>query len=172
MNEFRARYDAMYELVGAHITIAFPDQIELDFEEARVRLTDIASQTKPFTVILDRWVGINDLLYFNPKPTRFLIERYPNAVNALFLVASAGANEMVELRYAFDAVIPQPSLLLDYPPFMCFGQTLSDEEYVKASTALADFKPDFRFQISEFQFLREGADGVWNTEAGFSLGCL
>ena len=170
VNVVRARYDAHVELVGPHITIAFPDRLVVPVEEAKARIAIIASNTEPFTVSLDRWVSANDLLSSHAEQTRFLIDRYPNAVNVIVLPAGSGAAEMVGLRRALSRIIPQPALLVEYPPYMCVGQSLSDVEFEAALAELADFRPAYRFDVTGIELFAEQADGSWTQEAAFPLG--
>ena len=170
VNEVRARYDAHYRLIGPHITVAFPDERQASMDETRDLVASVASKTQPFTVKLTRWMSIDELLASYGEETRFLIERYPNAVNAIFLMASEGSPEMVRLRRDLSRAIEQPALLVEYPPYMCIGQSLSDAAHERAMQELATYEPDYGFPAKSIDLLEEQPDGSWSVVATVPLG--
>lgn len=170
VDRLRARYDAHYELVGPHITIAFPDHYRSSLDEIEALVAKSAHEVQPFTATLNKWVSATMMLQSHGEQTRLLIERYPNAVNFFFLLVGIGKTEMLTLRRSLSQAIAQPQWILDYPPYMTIGQSLSDEEYASAKAMLADYSPDFSFQVTSIDLLVEQEDGSWPTVATFALG--
>lgn len=170
INMIRQRYDAHYQYVGPHITIAFPDKVDASVEAIKAGIAEAAAAVQPFTAVFDRWVSATELLQSHPDSTRFLIDRYPNAVNLIVLLASQGAEQMLTLRRAFDKIIPQPPLLLEYPIYMTLGQTLTDEQAAQARAELADYEPNYHIPVTSFDLLAEQPDGTWPLLERFQVG--
>jgi 2'-5' RNA ligase len=170
VNELRARYDAHYRLIGPHITIAFPGEVEISQAEVQARVAQAASKIPPFSATFNQWLGITSLAETYPEETRQFIQRYTNAVNAILLLADDGAAEMLELRGLLHQAIPQPGFLLSYPPFMTLGQTLSDVDYVQALAELSDYQPAYQFEVTGLDLLLENTDGTWTVLGTYPLG--
>ena len=170
IDDLRRRYDAHYQLIGPHITISFPDEQRTSWDEIKDLVAQAAARVSPFEVHLARWVSIADMLVSHPDGTRYLIKRYPNAANAIFLLAEAGTKEMLRLRRYLSSAIEQPPLLLPYPPYLTLGQTLSDADYEAARAELVEYCPDYRFTVTSIDLLAEQKDGSWIVEATYSLG--
>lgn len=170
VDKWRERYDAFFKLVGPHMTVAFPDEPRGTLEEVSAKVAAVAASTQPFTLGLNRWASAPELLDEHGEPTRFLIERYPNAKNLIVLLASHGAQEFLKLRAELGAAIPQPELLLNYPPYLTIGQSLSDEELARAREELKTFYPDYHIAVKDINFYVEQSDGSWQVSATYRLG--
>lgn len=170
LNLLRSRYDAMYKLISAHITDAFPSEPQVSVEELKTKVANAAAKTRPFDITLDRWVSVDNMLRTHQEATQFFTNLYPNAVNGIFLLVGQGNKELLDLRRELHLAIPQPLHLLTYPPFLTVGQTLPDEQYKAALAELADYHPNFSFKAKTIDLLVEQPDGVWITEATFPLG--
>ncbi len=166
----RERYDAFFDLVGPHMTVAFPDEAQGALDQITTRVASIAARTSPFAIQLDRWASVSELPETGNASTRFLIERYPNAKNLIVLLASEGAAEFLQLRRALSMAIPQPQRLQDYPPYLTLGQSLTDAKFAEACAELRDWHPLFRFTVNEMNFYVEQPNGAWDMAATFWLG--
>lgn len=169
MNAKRRLYDAHYEVVVPHLTVAFPEHFSGSISAIQEEVAAIAQTTPAFTATFDRWASANDLLAQYRAGTEFLIERYSNAVNLIVLLVGPGADEILGLRRALHRVIPQPPQLMDYPPYGTIGQSLSDEAFAEAITALRDFRPNYSFAVSHLDFYAEQPDGTWPILGSYAL---
>jgi 2'-5' RNA ligase len=161
LNELRARYDAHYHLIGPHITVAFPDTVALPLGDIRAGIREAARVIPPFTAVFDRWVSYSDLMQTHAESTRFLIDRYPNAVNLIVALAGQGAQQMLAMRRIFAKTIPQPDLLVDYPIYTTIGQSLSDEALIRAKSEMATVKLNLAVPVTSYELLAEQPDGTW-----------
>lgn len=170
VNEKRKQYDAHYELIGPHITITFPVEIHFSLEEKKADIQEGLYKIEPFSVHLNRWITIDDMLQTYNEGTRYLLDNYPNAENALFLLVGKGNKEIIKLKQYLSTCINQPPSLIDYPGYLTIGQTMSDTEYQSAQRELINYKPDYRFRVETFDLILEQRDGSWISEQVYSLG--
>lgn len=170
VNERRKKYDAHYKLIGPHITIIFPVEIDFSLHEKKVSLQEGLPKIEPFSVRLIRWVTIDEMLQINHEGTRYLLDNFPNAVNALFLLTDEGNKEIINLKRYLSTCINQPSSLVEYPGYLTIGQTMSEDDYKTAQRELVKYKPDYRFRVETFDLILEQRDGSWKSEQVYSLG--
>jgi hypothetical protein len=110
------------------------------------------------------------MLQVHHEGTKYLLDNYPNAVNALFLLADEGNKEVINLKQFLSTCIKQPPSLVDYPAYLTIGQTMNDREYKTAQGELIKYKPDYRFRVASFELILEQKDGSWKSEQVYSLG--
>jgi 2'-5' RNA ligase len=169
MNELRQHYDAHYRAVVPHLTVAFPEHYAGALDTVRAQVAGLVRGVPAFTVVFDRWASMIELLAQHRVGTEFLIDRYPNAVNLIVLLAGQGAAEILALRRALSPAIPQPPELLDYPPYGTIGQSLSDAEFASARQGLRGFQPRLEFHVRSVDFYAEQPDGSWPVLASLPL---
>lgn len=167
---WRAQYDAFFKLVGPHLTVAFPDECAGDLDTVSSLLQQTAAQTNPFTLALNRWATVRELLQEHRESTQFLLERYPNAANLIVLLATDGAAEFLQLRRDLSQAIPQPALLENYPPYLTLGQSLTDATLERARAELENYQPNIQLAVREIHFYVEQPDGSWPVISTYRLG--
>jgi hypothetical protein len=163
VDRMRQLWDSQHDAVAAHITVVYP-QAPVGSEEA---LLEVASQaargTRPFPVRLDRWADLEGLRRLHPLGTRYLTGAFPDFPNAIVLLLSTGASEVLALRRSLDAAFRQPHEVLDHPPFLTIGQGLDDNQTAAVATALVGYRPDLAAEVRAFDVLREDEDGTFRS---------
>jgi 2'-5' RNA ligase len=163
VNEIRKRYDPHFGLIAPHITIIFPADTEIALEEVVTRLQNAVEGFRPFQVRLDRVSSLNLLAPAWPAGTSALLA-YPNARNAIFLLSGEGSREILQLKERLAAGIGLDTPLVQYPPYLTLGQTLSQETYEAALQALSGYAPDFSFPVRGFDLLTDLDSGRWRKD--------
>lgn len=166
----RRLWDGQHEVVAAHVTIVYP-QTPVGTEEVILEVAARAARaTRPFPVRLDRWVDLGDLRRLHPRGTRYLTEAFPAFPNAIVLLPSTGASEVLALRRNLDEAFGQPPEILDHPPFLTIGQGLDDQQAAAAATALARYRPDLALDVRAFDILRYDDEGAFRSLRTLVLG--
>lgn len=165
-DRIRRRFDPHVELVGPHLTIAFPDVLRADSDPVAL-LEAVASSLKPFHIELGSAVDASTFCGVDRAAMDFLVQRYPNARGLVASVAGAGADTVLAIRQSLNTAIPQPVELIDFAPYLTLGQSLDDP--APALGAAADFGP-VRFRVEALELLAEGPDGAWSTVRRAVLG--
>ncbi len=160
VDKIRKQYDPHFGLIAPHITIIFPADTEIALDEIVTRLANAVKGFRPFTARLDRVSSVNLLASEWPAETAALLA-YPNAVNAIFLLTGEGSREILELKKRLAGAVGLDTPLVDYPPYLTLGQTLSQPAYDAALQALSGYAPDFSFPVSGFDLLSDPESGRW-----------
>lgn len=162
----RRKFDPHADLVGPHITIAFPDVPRRDADLSHV-LRSAASSVEPLEIELGPAVGPASFVGPDRAAMDFLVARYPNARGWVVSVVGDGAAPLLEVRRLLDAAIPQPPELLGFAPYLTLGQSLEDPAAALAAAAV--FGP-VRFRADALVLLAEGPTGAWSEPQRVSLG--
>jgi 2'-5' RNA ligase len=162
VNEIRKKYDPHFTIIAPHITIIFPTDIEIPIEDVISRLANAVEGFRPFDVRLNRVSSVNLLASDWPDGTAALLA-YPNAENAIFLLSGKGSVEILELKERLSVALGLDTPLIQYPPYLTLGQTLSKKAYEAALRALSGYVPDYSFPVEGFDLLTQTASGGWQT---------
>ena len=168
INEIRAKWDPHLTVIAPHITIIFPTESAIPPAEAAERLTEAVEGLGSFPVTLDRVSSLPQLAREWPHATAALLA-YPNAVNAIFLLSGKGTAEMLDLKARIAVALGLSTPLVQYPPYLTLGQTLTDERYQAALRSLSGYAPDYSFEVESFDFLTQTESGGWETARTISL---
>lgn len=161
-NEVRRRLDPHFRLIDPHITVIFPFETDTRASTLGEKLAESIIDLSPFRVALGRLSTIHEQAEMYPEATA-LLSRYPNAKNAIFLIPEAGYNEILELKRRIGSAVNRVTSLVEYPPYLTLGQTLSDADYARALRQLAGYNPALQFAARSFDLLKETASGRWET---------
>ena len=116
----------------------------------------------PFQVCLGNLSTMNSLAETYPEATR-LLAGYPNAKNVIFLIPEEGHDAILNLKRHINSALDRVTALVEYPPFLTLGQTLSDADYARALAQFADYHPALRFTAASFDLLQQTKSGHWET---------
>jgi 2'-5' RNA ligase len=166
VNEIRKRWDPHFTVIAPHITIIFPTDTEAALQDVIVRVTNAVEGFRRFTARLDRVSSVNLLAPDWPAATSALLA-YPNAVNAIFLLSGEGTREILELKERLGVALELDTPLIQYPPYLTLGQTLSDRDYGAALNELSGHAPDHEFSVAGFDLLTQDDSGGWQTARTF-----
>ncbi len=159
----RRLWDSQHDLTAAHITVVYPQAVVGTRDAILEVAAHAARATRPFAVRLDRWIGLTGLRRLHPVGTDYLISAFPGFSNAIVLLSSAGASEVLALRQELDDAFCQPHEVLDHPPFVTIGQGLDDQQAAAAATALGRYRPNLVFEARAFDILEEDDTGTFRS---------
>jgi 2'-5' RNA ligase len=162
VNEIRKQYDPHFTVIAPHITIIFPADTEVVLEDVISRVASSVEGFRSFEASLDRVSSVNLLAPDWPAGTSALLA-YPNARNAIFLLSGEGSREILELKKRLSVGLGLDTPLVQYPPYLTLGQTLSREAYDSALQALSGYAPDYSFPVKGFDLLTQTDSGGWRT---------
>lgn len=159
---FRRRWDSQVDVVGAHMTVVYPQPIA-DDRSVLDRVRRAVASVGSFTVRLDRWVRLGDLDAIHPAGTRHLVSAFPGFPDAIVLLPDATGDAVLDLRRRLDAVFGQPGALLDHPPFVTIAQGMDEPAASLALDELASYRPDLRFEVGAVDVLRADGAGAFRS---------
>lgn len=152
VNALRKRYDPHYALIPPHITLKSAFTIdEQKRDHIIATLSDIAKQTNPFTIHIQKvstFAPLTNTIYYKvePNPTLTTLNRQMNS-------GTFSNNN----KFSFV-------------PHITIAQKLSDEEYSDVYGTLQLKKAQFTDEIDRFQLCYQLDNGVWTVYETFIFG--
>lgn len=150
-NSYRKRYDPRYALIPPHITLKERFELNEDqIEEATNALEQIAKQTAPFTI------QINKVSHFHPtSPTLY------------FAIEDGG--ELKKLHTRLLSPFESHDLPYDFIPHITIGQQMEDVELHDVYSMLRLKEFNLTSNIDRFQLMYQLDNGSWTIYQTFLL---
>jgi 2'-5' RNA ligase len=138
----REKYDPLYNLVSAHLTLVFPFYSHRPLEELVGAVESVVSRTEPLVVELD---SIGDF--------------YPKSPCIYWSVRSN--NDLTELYYGLYASLELPLELKEYTPHVTIAREISDHRVMIVKDTIASYLPSEKFEVEAVNLITPLAGQKW-----------
>ncbi len=138
----REKYDPLYNLVSAHLTLVFPFFSNRPLEELVGAVKAVVSRTEPLVVELD---SIGDF--------------YPKFPCIYWSVRSNSS--LTELYYGLYAGLEMPLELKEYVPHVTIAREISNHRVMMVKDAIASYLPSEKFEVEGVDLITPLAGQKW-----------
>jgi hypothetical protein len=165
----RIKWDSAQATAGPHMTVVYPQAVA-HATSIQARAAALLRDRSPFEVTLERatdYTGLDDL---DRDGTAWLRRAFPEFRNPIVLLPSAGGVDVLGLRRLLDPLFGQAPEALGHPPFVTIGQGLDEADAEEVMRSLADYRPNFSFEVRAVDVLEVDDAGGWRSLGPAQLG--